>query len=727
MRVVLRIVLVNLASFVLAQTDSPIETELNCDMCHVGGDWSSDVGQNFDHTITSYVLEGSHADISCRNCHSGSTLPDKHNFDQVTTECGSCHKDIHNDLWGDDCERCHSPDSWTLSTQNQNHDLSNFPLRGPHRSLSCESCHLDNPRSDATLPLDCLGCHADEYYAATNPSHQLLQLSLDCEVCHAAQDRIWSKSSFNHNVTGYFLLGMHAEASCSTCHTQRVDNTPNTCVGCHMPEFEASTQPPHLAEGFPLDCETCHDSFTWNSSFLHEQTGFLLEGAHENSICSDCHAEQNFSNTPETCAGCHINEFNSTSLPPHTDAEFEETCDDCHTVIAWLPSVWDHDLESEFQLTGAHIGPACSDCHNAVPYSQQGSECVICHQSEYDESLEPNHITSNIPETCEVCHTADNWETEVIDHTQTEFPLEGAHVEVECATCHDDGYDLPLECEGCHLQEYTETTNTPSPDHTEYSFSESCIDCHNQTSWIPSSWNHDPEHTGFEILGAHLNLLPANCYDCHDEEQWTGLSAVCSSCHQTNYDDTQDPNHREYGYPDNICELCHSQEGWEPSIFDHESSSLTCQTCHFVQYTGTSNPAHAAQSFPLDCEICHSTTAWSPVTFDHDSQYFPIYSGQHRNEWNDCSQCHVDANDFGTFTCFGGGCHDMIEMNNEHCEGNECESCNGNTYPLSGVIPEDCLSCHPNGDEDDCGGDILNFFKMRTLPVPEEKKADEKD
>lgn len=879
MRLLLTLSLFILSNLALAQDDSDIETDLTCEVCHAGGDWSSDIGQNFDHIMTGYELIGTHADIDCGNCHTGSTPAEKHNFGQVSSDCVTCHEDIHNDQWGQDCERCHSPDTWTLSTQQQNHDLTNFPLQGPHRSLSCESCHLNNPGSGATLPLDCAGCHSSDYNESDDPSHQILNLGNDCESCHAPQSAHWTNSIFNHNDTDYYLLGMHNTATCGSCHMQSADNTPAECVDCHINEFNATLQPPHQTEGFPLDCQSCHDSFTWNSTFLHEQTGFLLEGAHETTLCLDCHADQNFDNTPELCSGCHQNNWEATVVPPHEDAEFGETCEDCHTVTAWLPSLWDHDRDSEYPLTGAHIGPSCEACHTVAPYSAQPSECVDCHQSDYDESLEPNHVTSSMPTTCDVCHTTVNWSSEEIDHTQTAFPLQGAHTEIECMTCHADGYDLPTECQGCHLQDYTSTSTSPSPDHTQYGFSQDCIICHSQVTWKPSSFDHNANLTGFAIQGAHLALLPENCFACHETAQWTGLSADCFACHQINFDNTSDPDHDANGFPENLCETCHSQDVWEPSIFDHSATSISCVTCHMVQYSGTSdpphaelsfptdcanchnstawipgtfshdvettgflsdgahlsincsschesweppteirncasaschqdnystssnpphetmgfsqsctdchtttawlpsqfvhdtqttgyalegahestecqschtpweiiptprtcadgschlpdynsatNPPHASASFPLDCESCHSMTAWEPSTFDHDGQSFPIYSGQHRNEWNDCSQCHVDANDFAVFTCFGGGCHNVTEMNNEHCEGADCESCNGHTYPVSGVTPLDCLTCHPNGDEDDCEGNLLNFFKMRTLPQPTEKKSNE--
>ena len=956
MRLFLVTLLCLASNIVAAQDNSEIETDLTCDVCHAGGDWAADIGKNFDHIITGFELQGTHGDIDCSRCHVGSTPAEKHNFGQVSSDCIACHEDIHNDQWGEDCERCHSPDTWTLSTQQQNHDLTNFPLQGPHRSVSCQSCHLSNPGTGSSLPLDCAGCHSEDYRTSSNPPHQTLNLGNDCEACHETQSTRWQPSSFNHNSTGFYLLGMHNTVGCESCHTGPVDNTPITCVGCHRSDYDSSVEPDHLASGYPTNCNSCHDSFTWNSNFTHDRTGFTLDGAHTDALCLSCHPQQSFYDAETNCNSCHLSDWESSAIPPHVDAEFDQTCEDCHTTVDWLPSLWNHDTDSEYPLTGAHIGPSCEACHTVAPYSEQPSECVDCHQTNYAETLEPNHATSGIPTTCEVCHTTENWESEEIDHTQTAFPLEGAHTEIECMTCHADGYDLPTECQGCHLPDYTATSNTPSPDHGQYGFSQDCLTCHSQVAWKPSSFDHDAELTGFDIQGAHLALLPENCFACHESEQWSGLSSDCLACHQSNFESTTDPDHEANGYPQNLCETCHSQDGWEPSIFSHEANSISCVTCHMVQYNSTIDPPHAELSFPtdcgdchastawkpglfahdvettgfltdgahlsincsschenwdppseirtcasaschqdnysdssnpphetmgfsqacetchsttawqpsqfvhdtpttgfvldgahessecqschtpwevipqprtcaasschldnfsesinpphetmsfsqncvdchttsawrpsnfqhsadntgyplegahtsvecqschetwqifpqprtcadaschlpdynsatdpnhlsasypLDCDICHSMTAWEAVTFDHDGQSFPIYSGQHRNEWNDCSQCHVDANDFMVFTCFGAGCHSITEMNNEHCEGANCESCNGNTYPSSGVTPSECYTCHPTGDEDDCGGDLLNFFKMRTLPQPTEKKANE--
>ena len=50
-----------------------------------------------------------------------------------------------------------------------------------------------------------------------------------------------------------------------------------------------------------------------------------------------------------------------------------------------------------------------------------------------------------------------------------------------------------------------------------------------------------------------------------------------------------------------------------------------------IPYMATQNPNHQTSGFSTDCVACHTTNPdWTPAEFDHDGQYFPIYSGKHR-------------------------------------------------------------------------------------------------
>jgi hypothetical protein len=216
------------------------------------------------------------------------------------------------------------------------------------------------------------------------------------------------------------------------------------------------------------------------------------------------------------------------------------------------------------------------------------------------------------------------------------YPLNGAHdlIANDCVLCHNGDYNnTPNTCVGCHLSDYNDTTN---PDHADANFSTDCLECHNEDAWSPSSFDHDAI---YPLNGAHA--LIAN---------------DCNACHMGDYTNT--PN--------------------------------TCVGCHQSDYDGTTNPDHAAAGFPTDCLNCHNEDAWIPSSWDHDDQYFPIYSGKHEDEWNDCIDCHTNSGDFTVFSCID--CHehdDEAQVDDDH------EDVSGYVYE-SGA----CYACHPTGEKD---------------------------
>jgi len=76
-----------------------------------------------------------------------------------------------------------------------------------------------------------------------------------------------------------------------------------------------------------------------------------------------------------------------------------------------------------------------------------------------------------------------------------------------------------------------------------------------------------------------------------------------------------------------------------------------------------------------------------PANFDHDKDFFPIYSGEHQGEWNECSDCHIGGN-LNSFSCID--CH---EHNDPNDLADEHDDVNGYQYSSPA-----CLQCHPNGD-----------------------------
>jgi len=683
-----------------------------CSDCHGTGGWEEIELSNFSHANTNFQLEGAHGIANCVDCHTGSTIGEKHDFSQVTSDCNSCHLDIHQNTLGNECSRCHTSLTWIVQQQLFNHEETQFPLVGGHRNVNCNECHDDLTNIDVT-PTDCFSCHHVQYKTAQNPSHFLSGMSTDCSECHGIEQSAWVPSSFDHNVqTSWELTGAHFGAECSGCHVGEFLGTPNDCWSCHEQEFietgsgQFPDAPNHIENFYSQSCEVCHTTIEWKGGEInHDLTEFPLTGNHQTTDCAQCHINGNY-DVPLDCAGCHapsgLAETDYTTAEydhlPHNIAGF---CESCHETVSWDQLIFSHSTFT-------------------------GETCIQCHSPEYDGTDDPPHANGNISNDCQLCHSTNDWEDDgSFTHSdqQTEFVLHGLHIPVACESCHVNnvynGLSVNCESSGCHLSTFESTTD---PNHTDYGYpAEYCEECHNANGWEPIIFSHqlslacmtchmteyneadDPVHD--EASG-----FTTTCEDCHTAtDTWegasfshTGVTDGCADCHMDDF--YQDHND---GDPTN-CEACHTTEDWEDVSFDHEGVTDGCVDCHMDDYNDTDDPDHESWGYPTNCEECHfSTTDWSDASFSHS---FPISPNEHQDETTEtCASCHPDGN-ADSFTCFSAGCHTESDMQNEHCEDgpNDCESCNGFTYPSSGVTSEDCVACHPNGNEDDCdGGDRI--------------------
>ncbi len=109
----------------------------------------------------------------------------------------------------------------------------------------------------------------------------------------------------------------------------------------------------------------------------------------------------------------------------------------------------------------AYIRLACENCHT-TGYTGTPTECYACHQSDYENTTDPNHVTQNYPHDCTLCHNTSNWDDANFDHNTTQFPLTGAHIQVSCENCHSNGYTgTPTDCFACHQDDFNGTTDPP--------------------------------------------------------------------------------------------------------------------------------------------------------------------------------------------------------------------------------------------------------------------------
>ncbi|MEI6062088.1 MAG: hypothetical protein WCR72_15405, partial [Bacteroidota bacterium] len=503
--------------------------------------------------------------------------------------------------------------------------------------------------------------------------------------------------------------------SCADCHNGNYVTTPNTCVGCHQNNYNQTTTPNHAAALFPVTCADCHSQTAWKpSNWDHDGQYFPINSGKHNgkwNTCADCHA--NSLNYAEfTCTGsCHPQPTMNSKHQGVGGYQYSSpACYSCHPT--GTAQGFDH-AAAGFSLTGGHSTVLCVTCHNNV-YIGTSSLCSDCHTPNYNQTANPNHAAIGIANTCANCHTLNpGWAPASFPTHNNYYVLAGAHIAVanNCAVCHQGNYvNSPNTCYGCHAANYNQTTN---PNHVTAQFATTCENCHSQSAWSPSTFNHN---TTYPLTGAHTTVP---CAQCHSAG-YSNTPNTCAGCHQTKFNQTTNPNHAAIGIP-NTCTTCHTTNpGWTPATFpihnnyyvlagahvsvacatchngNYSSTPNTCAGCHMTNYNQTTNPNHATAQFPTTCADCHTQSAWAPSTFNHDGQYFPIYSGKHKNKWNTCADCHPNAASFSVFTCTTS-CHPQSTMNSKH------QGVSGYTYASAA-----CYNCHPTGNAGKSMNSILN-------------------
>ncbi len=286
----------------------------DCASCHTEDSFRSTSFQGeFDHALTGYPLIGKHIEVDCKKCHkSKMTDPLEHN------RCLSCHEDFHRGQFVAesqtiDCRECHEELGFSETLYSiERHNESAFPLEGAHLATPCFACHLQEEEwvfND--LGDNCVDCHhnihkeylAEKYYPEN-----------DCSACHITE--AWTAIDFDHSVTAFELAGRHEQISCGSCHREEEEDlitfadTPEDCISCHDNVHDVQFE-----ENGVTDCRRCHGFDQWRPSlFDHNTARFVLEGAHKDVSCAECHKPRDISGKQVIeykmqqidCASCHL-------------------------------------------------------------------------------------------------------------------------------------------------------------------------------------------------------------------------------------------------------------------------------------------------------------------------------------------------------------------------------------------------------------------------------------
>jgi hypothetical protein len=486
----------------------------------------------FERLVMPGPLISDHAEYEseCASCHV------RFSRTSQRTLCLDCHTEIAADFQavtgfhglspdvGDrECAACHTDhegrnaDVLGLVEETFDHDLTRFPLRDSHLETDCADCHVQDALFHAA-ETECVSCHLED-------DQHMGSLGEVCSDCHRETE--WPDAFYDHELgSGYALTGAHGDLSCVSCHVgEQYVETPTTCVGCHREDDS------HMGMN-GTECQDCHTTINWEeSTFDHfATTSFALVDSHSGLTCESCHEGNKFEvETSDECVGCHLED------DAHDGVNGNE-CQECHRETEWLDVRFDHAVDAEFPLNGAHADLECASCHLApVADSLPAMSCVGCHDEDDPHEMQ-------LGDDCGQCHAELTWTDDLrFDHDVTQFPLLGTHRQVACEDCHETHafLDAAEECIDCHVED----------DIHEARFGAECSLCHTPVDWLAWRFDHDVE-TDFPLDGAHEDL---DCHGCHREAvEFTAdisLSSGCASCHRGD-----DVHRGEFG---DECAECH--------------------------------------------------------------------------------------------------------------------------------------------------------------------------
>jgi hypothetical protein len=527
----------------------------SCDWCH-SPKFRSLRKFEFNHRKrTRFDLSGGHSKLKCYDCHTK-----KLGFKKPDRGCARCHaKDNpHRDRFSKfgkppRCETCHPETSWKPN-RFQHQRRTGFALAGKHGQVKCRSCHRGRKPYDFEKLTEktgrgrrCMGCHEHKNVhngdftdlpkskRPKKPNGEPIQTCLECHVEGRTPKAGDKMDVAVHERDGRWpLLRAHKKIKCGKCHVNgEFFDTPRQCgVRCH----DDSLHRGRLGD----ECDACHEPGRWKAvRFDHtDDTEWPLVGLHRTvPECEDCHPNRKYARTPKKCSavGCHAKD------DAHR-GRLGKKCEQCHLETG--ENIFDHNRQSDYKLTGAHLTTPCADCHPSVTFKPRPRDCYgggACHP-------EPKVHKGQFGTQCETCHNTTSFADILALHDVGDFQLKGAHDRQPCEKCHINNRRLAGMgnlCISCHRQD----------DVHGNSMSGRCGECHTQWAFAPARFDHST--VGCNLTGLHRTLP---CYDCHKTGTFGGLSARCYACHKdtalTAVD--KDAGHATY----TGCSECHNPTTW---------------------------------------------------------------------------------------------------------------------------------------------------------------------
>lgn len=405
--------------------------------------------------------------------------------------------------------------------------------------------------------------------------------------------------------------------------------------------------------------------------------------------CPQCHAPGR-GPTADRCMVCH----DTVRKQVTTKTGFHKTrgtgCEVCHKEHQgrdWVlipdlsrdPS-FNHFKDVGWKLEGDHDKISCISCHTKPRvYKGLSKDCASCHEDPHGKSASRRELLKD----CDACHDADDWDAlplaaTIFDHTKaadTDYLLEGQHLEVECVDCHFEMKFVPLVFDAC-------TSCHENPHRAEFR-TQACEDCHaDSRTWEVAGFDHN--RTRYRLEGLHRKVA---CEQCHKGDKTDPIAFQrCETCHA-------DLHHGQF--KPQTCDQCHTVQdaGFARRDWDHDKTDYPlvgkhkeqeCEECHqdrekaiYVDLPHADcdechEDAHDGAYEPTNCSTCHISDGFEINAFDHDNTDFP-HRGKHVGL--PCEKCHVPGrwNGIAHDSCLD--CHYTKNPHREAITADRCDDC----------------------------------------------------
>ncbi len=464
-------------------------------------------------------------------------------------------------------------------------------------------------------------------------------------------------------------------SKCTDCHVLGEKETTSKCLECHseIQNLVNQNRGYHASlEVKDKKCASCHNEHHGRKfqivkfdslNFKHELTSYLLEGKHSKIDCASCHTKalikekisqkktNSFLGLGKDCFSCHEDVHQNT---------LTNNCISCHNQDHFKPAENFNHSKTNYVLEGKHAEVECEKCHKIETRSGKKfqqfanvahNNCTNCHTDVHE---------NRFGNDCVKCHNLNSFKVvksiNSFDHSQTDYPLKGAHIALDCKKCHLKSYTTELKhnyCSDCHKDYHEGQFNSIQKS--------DCSDCHSNIKFTPANYSIQQHNkTKFKLEGSHI-AMP--CFECHKKnDKWNFRigGEKCTDCHTNTHEGYMDRKYRL----DADCKNCHSITNWAQISFNHDETEfslegrhteLKCRDCHFKEINGiqkqqfkwnTNTCENCHEDIHVgqfnngeinSCKRCHTSLNWEPTLFNHDGARFKL-DGKHINL--NCKECH---------------------------------------------------------------------------------------